>query len=289
MGILRLLGVFNKAYPTDTNESRQKWSVILVSLFVFLFLFIFEPFGLHTFTTSNRLIICLGYGSCTAMAMSLNFLAFNWITNRYPLEETWTVGTHILWNCWILLTIAFINLLYSNLTDISNFTAQNLFISLGQVFLIGLFPIGGIILLDYTHLYRKNMHRAKELRKKLKQETSHSSEFIILRSSNSDDRLQLNPNELLYLTSADNYVKIIYRVNSTIKQKLLRGTLKYFENHIDHPKIIRCHRSYIINLMQITDISGDARGYSLSLRSTDTTIPVSKTYVDHFNQQLSID
>ena len=287
MSILRLLSIFNKPYPADTNPTRQIWSVILVSIFVSLFLFIFEPFGLHSLPTYNRLIVCLGYGGCTALAMSLNFIASNCTFNQYPLEEIWTVGKHIVWNTWILLTIALINLIYSNFIGLSSFTAGNMLISLGQVFLVGLFPIMVMVFVDFNRLYKKNMHKAQELRERLRQRTKKSSEHIILESSNSDDRLQLNPNELLYITSADNYIQVVYRMNSKTKQKLLRGTLKYLEDHISHPQIIRCHRSYIVNLMQIIDISGNARGYTLLLRNTDTTIPVSKTYIDRFNQQLS--
>lgn len=287
MSISRQLRVFSNPYPADTDTTKQKWSVIFVSAFVFLFLFIFQPFGLHEVPTYNRFIICLGYGCCTALAMILNFWASGRAAERYQLEEKWTVGKHIIWNGWILLSIALINFFYSNLIGVSSFTVINLLISLGQVLLIGLFPITGLVLIDYIRLYRKNMRKAQELKNQVKQDSTDSLGFLLLHSSNSDDRLQLNPGELLYITSADNYVKVVYQVNSEINQKLLRGTLKHFANKIDHPQIIRCHRSYIINLMQVTDISGNARGYTLSLRNTSTTVPVSQTYIDRFNRQLA--
>lgn len=287
MPISQLLSIFNKPYPADTDITKQTWAVVLVSIFVFIFLFIFKPFGLHNFSIYNRFIICLGYGGCTAIAMTLNFLAFNRAANPCQLEENWTVSKHIIWNGWMLLSIALINFIYSNLIGLSNVTMLNMLISLGQVFLIGLFPVAGLVLTDYLRLYRKNMSKAQELHDNIKQHDSHSSAFITLQSSNNEDRLQLNPDELLYITSADNYVKVVYSVNTSIKQKLLRGTLKQVATHISHPKIMRCHRSYIINLMQVTDISGNARGYTLSLRNTNTTVPVSQTYLDRFNRQMA--
>jgi len=286
MRILRLLNIFNKPYPTSTNAVKQRWAVFLIALFVCLFLFIFKPFGLHQLSPYYRFLICLGYGGCTAVAMTLNFLGFNRAANHYQLEENWTVGKHILWNGWMLLTIAILNLIYSNIVGISNFTALNILSSLAQVVLVGLFPITCIILIDHTRLYRKNMRKVQELREQLKKQSQNSSERIVLQSSNSDDRLQLNPNELLYITSADNYINVVYRVHASTKQKLLRGTLTHVADTISHSHIVRCHRSYIVNLRKVIDISGNARGYNIVLRNTDTNIPVSQTYRDQFDQRL---
>ena len=130
MSILQLVGIFSEPYPADTDTTKQKWSVIFISVFVLLFFFIFHPFGLHDIPIYNRFIICLGYGGCTALAITLNFWASNQATDRYGFKEKWTVGKHIIWNGWILMSIAFINFFYSNLICVYNFTIINLLISL---------------------------------------------------------------------------------------------------------------------------------------------------------------
>lgn len=287
MPITKPLQILNKPYPADTNTARQRWRIGAISTFVFLFLFVFQPFGLHQFSPYRALLICLGYGGCTALAMSLNVIFSHWAVSRYNITESWTVGRQIIWNGWILVSIAFINLCYSNLIGISNFTISSLFLSLGYVVLIGFFPIVAMVFFDYTRLFRKNMRKAQHLYQQFQQHTAPSSSSILVESSNNNDRLQLSPRELLYITSADNYVKIVYRANDTTQQKLLRGTLKNLEEDISHPRIFRCHRSYIVNLMQVTDISGNARGYTLSLRNTEAQIPVSQTYIVDLNSRLT--
>jgi len=49
--------------------------------------------------------------------------------------------------------------------------------------------------------------------------------------------------------------------------------LKAYEN------IFQCHRSFVVNLNNITSAQGNSNGYQLRLGKCPTMVPVSRTYV----------
>ena len=49
--------------------------------------------------------------------------------------------------------------------------------------------------------------------------------------------------------------------------------LQQYEN------IFQCHRSFVVNLNNITSAQGNSNGYQLKLGKAPTTVPVSRTYV----------
>ena len=49
--------------------------------------------------------------------------------------------------------------------------------------------------------------------------------------------------------------------------------LKAYEN------IFQCHRSFVVNVNNITSAKGNSNGYQLRLGNSYTTIPVSRQYV----------
>lgn len=221
-----------------------------------------------------------------AAAMGINYYLLMPNASRLFDESKWTVGRQILWTAWILIVISLFNSIYSAIIGIFPFSLYQLIISMLQVILVGIFPVAAIVMLDYLRLFRKHAKRADVLKKKLATHSSSANSALTLIAENKNDRLQLKLGELLYLTSADNYVEVIYRLESGLENTLLRGTLKKFGQQLTHPAIVRCHRSYVVNLSQVINISGNAQGYVLKLRGNDDIIPVSRSYADQVLSRL---
>ncbi|MBO7497757.1 MAG: LytTR family transcriptional regulator, partial [Bacteroidaceae bacterium] len=47
----------------------------------------------------------------------------------------------------------------------------------------------------------------------------------------------------------------------------------------DYENIFQCHRSFIVNVNNITSAKGNSNGYQLTLGTCPTSIPVSRSYV----------
>jgi two-component system LytT family response regulator len=79
--------------------------------------------------------------------------------------------------------------------------------------------------------------------------------------------------EVNYLEASDDYVKVITKEGSFLKNK----TMGHFEQTLDPQHFVRTHRSYIVNIQQVTRIDPyEKDGYLVILKS-GARVPVSKT------------
>ena len=76
-----------------------------------------------------------------------------------------------------------------------------------------------------------------------------------------------------YLEAADDYVKIITSEGSFLKNK----TMAYFESILSPGQFVRTHRSYLLNVQEITRIDPYERESHLAILRSGARIPVSKT------------
>jgi two-component system LytT family response regulator len=79
--------------------------------------------------------------------------------------------------------------------------------------------------------------------------------------------------DINYLEADDDYVKLNTVDGVFYKNK----TMTYFEQTLDHAQFIRIHRSYIINLAQVTKIELKEKDSYIVLLKSDIWLPVSKT------------
>ena len=126
---------------------------------------------------------------------------------------------------------------------------------------------------------RKYTDMAAQTGMALAQRSTHppDEEPIVLEGDNRDDQLRIAPDNLLALTSADNYVEVWFLSDANLKRLLLRTTLKRMEDAlVDHPQFLRCHRTVIVNLDAVQGVSGNAQGLRLHINDLPTPLPVSR-------------
>ena len=104
-------------------------------------------------------------------------------------------------------------------------------------------------------------------------------------------KLSLNLDNLYYIESDDNYIKVWYTDNKgELKQYMLRCRLKTVEESFKNSGLVRCHRKYIVNIKKVSMLHKESDGYVLELnREEIAPISVTKTYTDivlsHFTGQ----
>ena len=64
-------------------------------------------------------------------------------------------------------------------------------------------------------------------------------------------KLSVKPELLYYIESADNYVQICYMNAGKIEKLMVRNTLKNIEWRFHDKGLVRCHRSYIVNVKNV--------------------------------------
>ena len=106
-----------------------------------------------------------------------------------------------------------------------------------------------------------------------------SSNLISLRDARGVLQLSVAKENLLYIESADNYICIWYKKNEILKKQLLHITMKEACEQLADTSIVRCHRSYMINLDLVKVMRREKGNLFLELGETGVReIPISKTY-----------
>ncbi|MDX2068764.1 MAG: LytTR family DNA-binding domain-containing protein [Haliscomenobacter sp.] len=260
---------------TVGNELRIKSPfALLMALFPIFVLLFLEPFSIKMVGFQPIFALLLaGYGIIGAL-----FVFFNtyWILPIIlkKIQQWWLkIALEITWH---LLTIAIGTSLYSHLLHYYfpqfHFPAFSYAEALEKTFLLGLMPLGLIVF--FQHL---------QVRKKQKQ---YEDSLICLSAQDQDDWFKIEFQHLLFLEVADNYTCVYYVVKDSLQRKLLRGSLKHFEEQLKDLPVLRCHQSYIVNLTQVRFVGGNNRGLKLYLRHHDEAIPVSRKYSNDISSTL---
>ena len=85
---------------------------------------------------------------------------------------------------------------------------------------------------------------------------------------------------VLYIEAADNYCNIHYVVDGKEEVFVLHNSMKYFETWGEECGLLRCHRSYIVNMRNVKLLRREKDGLTLELLRGGGVVPVSRTYRD---------
>lgn len=101
-------------------------------------------------------------------------------------------------------------------------------------------------------------------------------------------KLSVQSDQLLYLESADNYVKIYYMNKGKLSNFMLRNSLKTLGENLLNSSMTRCHRSFIVNFDKVKVLRKEKDGIYLALDQENIPdIPVSKTYSERVMTKFS--
>ncbi|MFZ2286734.1 MAG: LytTR family DNA-binding domain-containing protein [Bacteroidales bacterium] len=104
--------------------------------------------------------------------------------------------------------------------------------------------------------------------------------MIPLRDEKGVLRMSLKRSDILYMQGSDNYVTVWYQAQNRVTKFMLRNTLRTLEDELKQESVIRCHRSYLVNIEKVKLIRREKEGLALELDSTPpSTVPVSRTYM----------
>jgi two-component system, LytTR family, response regulator len=91
-------------------------------------------------------------------------------------------------------------------------------------------------------------------------------------------------NDVIYMEAFDDYVKIFTAKEMFLKKK----TMSFYETALGGREFVRVHRSYLINISQLTRIEPFEKDAHIALLKTGTRIPLSKTGYTKLKAQLGI-
>ena len=156
-----------------------------------------------------------------------------------------------------------------------------------QISLLGLIPLTVLIITNHFRSLRAQLRQEKALNQSLMKEKKQDIQFVHFESEYKNDNLIVNPESIVLIKAADNYIEVFFESEGDIKNQLIRSSLVKAETLLaDYPNIIRTQRSYIVNVKQIKDIQNSSDGYKLLFKKADLVAYVSQKYVTEFKKLI---
>lgn len=111
--------------------------------------------------------------------------------------------------------------------------------------------------------------QTKELIENRTSQPEEQSRIVVKKGSNI---VILPVTQIHYFEAYDDYVKIFTKEGMNLKKK----TMSYFERVLDASQFVRVHRSYIINLQELTRIEPMEKDNHIALLKSGVQIPLSQ-------------
>jgi hypothetical protein len=275
-----MLKILKQPYPHSDSNRKKILTSLGTGLFIALFLIYFQPFSINELITPYKIVFLAGYGIITSITMLIFYFGIPLIFPNYFKEENWTVGKDICSIMFNVIAIALCNVLYSQLIFGGQTNIANLLSMISYTFILGIFPTIGIVMINYIYYLKQYSHPPQPSTTS----TLSQNSPLTLVAENEKDTLNIFQDNLFYIESNDNYSTVIFQKEEQILKELIRSSLIRLENQIPSESIVRCHRSFIVNLDKVGRISGNAQGYKLHLRETDFIVPVARKYSEIVNR-----
>ena len=266
-----------------TEASSQLLNVIISTLFAMVFLTAYVPFSETAWFQvgrSNYFFITVAFVGSGTIFLGFSRILMNWVVRKTRHFPFWV---YLLWLFLEIMIIAVCHTLISyfeiQATDHSfgYLYAKSVlitFIALGVPYTI---TILGILLKDAQR--RMKLTRTDLVASDDEAMPEHT-EIINLMDNNGTLKLSVKLDNLYYIKAEDNYINVFYQRSGTIASYLLRCKMKTIEdNCAESSSLMRCHRSYIVNIKKVSVLHNEADGFVLDFeREGLESIPVSKTY-----------
>ena len=267
------------------QSNRDKWSLIIfMAVFVPLFLLVFQPFGVNNFDPTHHiskifLISMLGFGIVQGLVLTV----YEFVIVPFVFKKA-NCSVFIVRMFLELLLIAFFTFLFYNvLGNFHDWYFSSFLDFVFNIILMSLIPLSIIFL--YSK-YRQT-HKAYQLLE-LQPKLTLTEKFINLQSYNGKEKLTITLADLLYIEAEDNYISVFHLEKGVVKKQLLRATMKDIETNLKTQFIIRCHRSFIININTVEKVTRDGHQMRLYLPHISKSIPVSRSYIPVLTALLDI-
>lgn len=271
----------DKELPKFLLDKRYLFgSVFFILTFSVLFMAIYSPFSSTAWFSLTNL---QDFGMTAAfylVALAIMLIS-KLIMYNSQAQVNFNLWKYILW---IVAEVIIISIFYTHFTYVFVTPSEESLInimakSFGCILLI--------IAIPYTilTLYAAYKAKAEELQM-LQYEMSLSNESSMVYPSlinfydyNGTLKLTINSDSLYYMESQDNYIKIHYENSGKLCSYMLRSRTKTIEESLADTSIVRCQRSYLVNVMKINHIKKGGKARYIVLSHDDIRpIPVSKSY-----------
>jgi len=260
-------------------------TVTFTVLFALVFLNLYIPFSDTAWFglgDSVTFLLTLVYAAITILILIFSRVLM------YKSNEIFEM-TYLMYVAWCIIEIISVCALYTWLTlDLTTTNGESGWEVFGRSLLYGSIALGipYIIAAMYFAIIDKNntirlLNYANVVTDE-PQKPEQNLRKITLFDNSGTLKLSVSPDNLYYIESDDNYIKVWYTDSrGELTKYMMRCRLKTVEDSFKGTGLVRCNRKYIVNIDKVSLLHKENEGYVLELCNGEIPpLPVTKTYLD---------
>lgn len=263
---------------------RYKWILSFANgIFLYLFLMVFLPFGVsnydpyHEYTTDFLMEIGI------FMPVTIVLTLINEFGVKYFFKDQTSLNFVIGWTLWSMIFLGFgIFLTYNIMGNWHDWKLSSVPGFIRDLSAVLLFPMGGTY---FYFRYKKLQEKYDSVLPNIGATIDHT-QMIHFSGEGTKDNISISVSDFIYAQAQDNYIELFYLKNQNPSKFLIRSSLSRICDTLEQDFLVRCHRSYLINLFNVHSIKGGLADLRITMSHIDTEIPVSKTYASDTLESL---
>ncbi len=246
--------------------SKQVLIGFFIGLWVFLFFFFVEPFDMYQLPIAERRLATVGY----ALVGILTYIITIPIQRLlYKLTKKWTFINEAIFLVALIVISGGIGYVFFKFILLENDPYAH---SFSYFFLQNVIPT--VFLMLPMMIFLRWMFGDKTSTETIS--VAPKKQNIVIKGENKAEVLHLKEAELVFIESANNYVKVHYLLEGTLQNELFRNKISVLQK--EFPFLLKTHRSFLINPIHFLEWKRESAQTILILKPNVTEIPVSKTY-----------
>ena len=272
--------LLTRKYPFAQSSHWLRDSVIY-GLIIWAILYLLQPFGFSQYQ-GNKCLVAAAFGVVTMVCYVLyGYTVMRHLPKLVKTLRVWHDGAAVLG---LILCIAIGNfLLLVALFDMP-VTLRLFLLFFWWTLIIGAVITAMSVGIEYNRYLK---HQMEALLNNTAEEQRDITITIHDQNVRGND-LELPINNLLYIEAQKNNIAVCYLRDDKPTTIELHTTLSAAIDELrDYENIFQCHRSFVVNVNNITQAKGNSNGYQLRLTNSYTTIPVSRQYVSRLKDFIA--
>ena len=272
-------------FPYTRGFVPEILSTLKVCFLATLIFFFFKPFGLEEVASST----IIGFGLVVFLSALINIAISLYVIRTFINEEKWCVWKEIV-RVLVYLTIYIIAIiLFAKYNFDINLNMFIIFKFIGFTIFLAIIPLSIRVVSVNNWLLKNKLKEAQQLSEVLKDKKLDNEGIVIqLKSNIVNDIVKTNTKDLQFIEAEKNYITITEIKEFEPKKTLLRLSIIKALEQIEDENIIRCHRSYVVNLKAVISVTGNSQGFKLLLNDSLKLVPVSRSYKKAVTKKLSL-
>lgn len=269
--------------PKFFTELKSIWLFLATMLFVsLLFIIFYQPASymrdIEPVSRLNIYIYTVIMVSSAAALFVLSRLLLYVIQRKHPLE----FFHYVIWMAFELIFISVIlTVIAFFLGNLSHLIFSDMLWRVSLNFLsIIVIPYVISVLVFYLDDRRRQVENLRKFLESTSAQLPSEGENLIFYDRGGKLAFSTRRSKVLYIEAADNYCNIHYINEDKEETFIIHNSMKQIDSSDDYKTLLRCHRSFMVNIENVKLLRKEKEGLVLELNEGTRAIPVSRTYND---------